>query len=90
MEYRILSEMERRSLTLEAAQFVYRLLHVYQIPCSILERALLEAVLLGQMRHAPVDLPDLEGLVDRAFDTEAPGALLHQGGANETSPRWTC
>ena len=90
MEYRMLSELERRSLTPDAVQFVYRLLYVYRVPCAILERALLEAVLLGRMRSAPVDLAALEGLVDRAFDSKAPGATLPRRGAGDASSSWTC
>ncbi|GAB1398658.1 hypothetical protein MASR2M17_14100 [Aminivibrio sp.] len=73
---RVLHDMERRYLSPDAQGRVYRYMMTEEVPREIMERAIHEAVSLGQLKNSAVDASLLDALVaalldDRSF--EIPG-----------------
>ena len=68
--------MERRYLAPDAQGKIYRYMVTEEVPMEIVERAIHEAVSLGQLKNSAVDAPLLEALVDALLDDrsfEIPG-----------------
>ncbi len=74
---RVLHDSERRYLTCEAQGIAYRYIASEELPMKLIERAIQEAVTLGQLRNASVDGQLFEVLVEALLDDrsfEFPGS----------------
>ncbi|MCX7828471.1 MAG: hypothetical protein N2315_04590 [Thermanaerothrix sp.] len=71
MEFRILSSLERAALKPEAASLFYTLLHM-GFPREVMERALLESVLLFRATGLSLDGDRFSEILDRGMDRLSP------------------
>ena len=65
---RVLHDMERRYLAPDAQGRIYRYMMTEEVPPEIMERAIYEAVSLGQLKNSTVDAHLLDALVDALLD----------------------
>ncbi len=73
---RVLHDVERRYLAPDAQGRIYRYMMTEEVPREIMERAIHEAVSLGQLKNSAVDAPLLDALVEALLDDrsfEIPG-----------------
>lgn len=87
---RVFHDFERRYLSEEAQGLAYRYLMTEEVPIEITERAVLEAVSLGQLKNSAVDGLLFDALVDALLEDrsfEMPG-----GSAEKVYPSscWIC
>lgn len=78
---RVLTEQEGEFLTPDAVSLAYRYLHACRIPTVVVEKALLEAWLLGRVHQSRVDGKTLRVLATRQcemhLDSMGVGADFH-------------
>jgi hypothetical protein len=75
MEVRIITQVERRGLTEEAASLFCHLLYEEALPGEVLEKGILDALLLYRESGLAVDEGTLRCLLDEAFDSFPPSGL---------------
>jgi len=71
MEFRILSSLERTALQPEAASLFYALLHM-GFPREVMERALLESVILFRATGLSLDGDRFSDILDRGMEQLSP------------------
>ena len=70
MGNRILSKEECELLLPEAIQVVYQYLHNQYYSSEVIEKALLQAMILARMNQCRIDAPTISFLLDRIAENE--------------------
>ncbi|MDR1515246.1 MAG: hypothetical protein LBS45_06090 [Synergistaceae bacterium] len=88
MGSRVLSREESQSLSPEAARLVYKFIHSQYCPAEIIEKALLQAVILAGMNQYRVDADTISFIMEKISEYEGVPLFDPDNGAEDTMGRY--
>jgi hypothetical protein len=88
MGNRVLSREEREALSPEAVGFVYKFIHGQYCPAEIIEKVLLQAVILAGMNQYRVDANTISFIMERISEYEGVPFFYPDNDAEDTMGRY--
>lgn len=89
MGLRILSAEERGALAPDAVSFIYKMILGYSATPDIIEKVLIQAVLISRLEQRILDAEVVEYLFDRIAENDDP-FFSEASSPDIMLPRWLC
>lgn len=88
MNVRVLSREEHEWLSSEAARLAYRYIHSHYCTPDVIEKALMQAVIIAQMNQSVMDAGTLSLLVERISEFEGVSHFDPEKGEMDAAHRY--